>query len=172
MGIKIKALILASLLLSAFASGWMANGWRLGEKMAEFQQELAEAEAKQAAAVLSIERLSQEASQAISEKEQAQQRAANTKAKVIYKKVIEYVQDPNTGHCELPDAWVLAHDQAAGMPRASEASSEPDQASLASPTDREALVAVTANYEACQANIIQLNGLIEWANSLSDVKIE
>lgn len=172
MGIKIKGLIVVAALLSVFVSGWLTNGWRLGEKMAEFQRELAEADAKQAAAVLSIERLMQDASQAISAKEQAEQIAASTKAKIVYKKVIEYVQDPNTGGCQLPDAWVRVHNQASGMPGAIEPPGEPDQTPLAITTDRDALVTVTSNYESCQANMIQLNGLIEWANSISGVKIE
>lgn len=158
----------AGALVAAFLAGWFGNGWRLGEDIAQMERDLAEAAKKQAMAVLSIERLQAERTDALAAKAAAEHRAQTARARVVTKTVIEYVQDPNTGQCELPDSWVLAHNQAAGsgVSAAAPSTSASHAAASRAATDRDALIAVTDNYNRCRDNIVQLNGLIEWARSL------
>lgn len=167
-GLKLKLIIAAVVLGSAFLSGWKVNGWRLGEQMAELAAEQAEQAVEIAQGIIKIERLNREKSEAIAAQATAQQAAQRVKATIVTKEVLVYVQDPTTGHCELPDSWVRSHDQAAGVPEVTDTTSKPDGVPAKAVTDRDALIAVTDNYNICLQNAIRHRALIDWARSSNE----
>jgi hypothetical protein len=156
----------AGAIVISFVAGFVVQGWRMGEDMAEFERAIAQASELQANAVLSIERLSREKSEAISAEAAAELRAHTTQARTVTKEVIRYVQDPGTGKCDLPAEWVRTHNQAANVSRAASAAGASSAATARTATDRDALIAVTENYDRCNANLIQHKGLIDWAKSI------
>lgn len=48
----VRVIVIALVLLAAFSSGWLANGWRLGTEIAELQAKYATAEADAAKAAI------------------------------------------------------------------------------------------------------------------------
>ena len=168
---KVKLIIAATVLIGSFLAGWNTNGWRLEKQISEIKREQVEKANEIANNIIVIERLNREKSEAIAAKAVAEEAAQKVKATTIREEVLVYVQDPNTGTCDMPDGWVQSHDSAAtGMPRASETASSPDGVPTGTVTDREALIAVTENYNVCRQNAIRHKALIDWAKSVTEAK--
>jgi hypothetical protein len=164
-GMSIKALIL----VVVFSSGWMTNGWRLGENIAKNKAEQAEQAVEIVNSIIRIERLNREKAEAISAKTTAEELAQTVRATTIREEVLVYVQNPNTGTCSMPDGWVQSHDKATGVSYASNTPSPPPSIPTRTITDREALIAVTENYNVCQQNAVRHSGLIDWAKAMTNL---
>lgn len=167
---KIKFILTATVVVGSFLFGWNTNGWRLNKQISEIKREQAEKANEVAKSILVIERINREKAEAIAARAAAEQKSQEIRATTIREEVLVYVQDPSTGTCDIPDSWVQSHDSAAtGMPRATETTRSPDAVPERTITDRDALVAVTENYNTCRQNAIRHKTLIDWARSMTDI---
>lgn len=118
-----------------------------------------------------------EALKALADEREAKQEAADNasllaeqlakaEAELVNTEVIEYVQSPDSGDCELPNDWVRIHNQSAtGMPAtraAAQATSETNAATATTVTDRDALPVITQNYARARECLTRLEGLQSW----------
>ena len=153
----------------AFGGGWQVNGWRLGEKIKQVENQHAnaviEAEKASKAAVTrarEIERLQNEKSNAVEAAAQARREASQARARTVTQEVIRYVQRPTD--CRVDSEWVRIHDIAAHSPAdsvsANAGTSAEFDGSAASLGD--ALIVVTDNYAICHESRERLIGLQEW----------
>lgn len=147
-------------LVMVFFSGWTANGWRIGE-------DIAESKAQRVLDTIEIERLNAVTSDAVSARHAAEAAAHAVKTRTVVKEVIEYVQNPNSGNCALSGDWVRIHDDSARVPSNAEATSRITAGAGDPKSDIDALVTVTDNYSKCHANAERLRALQEWAQSAS-----
>lgn len=160
--LKARLLIAGALLGAAFIFGWTVQGWRMGEDMAQYQRDLADAARKLEKSEREREQALQARSDAIAQSILADLAAESAQARVIEKEVIRYVQVPGAGECNLLDDWVLVHDAAAAGPGAyPDAAGIPDAGSRQF-TDIDALTVVTNNYETCRIAMSQARGWIKW----------
>lgn len=101
----------------------------------------------------------------------AEKAAREAKARVITKRVIEYVQSPDAGQCDLPDSWVLLHDDA-WRNAAPAGAAQPAFGADRRITDTEALTVTAGNAETCGRAISIARGWQEWWDALQDAKNE
>ena len=140
-------------LVAGIAVGWTTNQWRVDAQRADSLVE-----------VRKIERLERETADAIARAAAAERAILDAEVRVVTQDVIRYVQDPNTGNCDLGDSWVRTHDTAAGLPVAPEPTAGTTDATPANVTDRDALRVVTQNYAICRENARRQSALINWYN--------
>lgn len=111
-----------------------------------------------------IELLGLELMGMVSQRDAARNQELNVVERIITKKVIEYVKNPDAGKCNIPGEFVQLHDTAArggGVSETSEASGAID-AAPARITDTEVIVVVTDNYNVCHGIRNQLLSLQDW----------
>lgn len=157
--------ILVFLMVVSFFLGWQVNGWRMGSTLSEWKQDLAEAqlEAKTRADELTLAK--QQAKDLSSRLYAAEKAALEAEGRVVIKKVIEYVKEPYSGRCDLPNSWVRIDTEAAtGMPPDAESSSGADGAPSGF-TDIDALQVITDRSLICRAEIAKLRGLQDFVRN-------
>ena len=145
--IKLGAVALAA----GIAIGWTTNQWRIDAQRADSLVE-----------VRKIERLEQETADAIARAAAAERAVLDAEVRVVTQDVIRYVQNPNTGQCDLGDDWVRTHDKAAGLPAATKPTARAADPAAADVTDRDALRVVAQNYAICRENTRRQSALISW----------
>lgn len=156
----LAVVVVAVVILSAtFYSGWAVNGWRLGLEISRHETALAEAREKAQELARSVEARSAELAKLNGELHAARQAAEAAEARVITKRVIEYVQAPHAGRCALPADWVrLDTASATGMPPdATAVAGAPGAASGF--TDADAIEVITERNRICRAEIAKLSAL-------------
>lgn len=145
--------------LALFLSGWQVSSWRSDAVIARLNQAAAAASKKASEKARLLETQSAELAHAVSARYAAEAAAANMKTETITKKVIEYVEAPYAGHCDMPNGWVRLDTAAAtGMP--------PDDSTFmgidAAPsgiTDAEALEVITERSRICRGELAKLVSL-------------
>lgn len=156
----------AAIAIVCFLAGWTANGWRMGSTLSEWKQDLAEAqlEAKTKADELTLAK--QQAKDLSSKLYAAEKAILEAEGRVIIKKVIEYVQEPYSGQCDLPNSWVRIDTEATtGVPVDTESPSGADGAPSGF-TDIDALQVITDRSLICRAEIAKLKGLQDYVRSV------
>ena len=153
--------------VALFGSGYAVNGWRLGEVIAQKEASVAKAERSAQKAAQEIERLMQQASDAVAIADQLRTQKRRTVREVVVQEVVKYVQSDSAGDCGLDADGVRIHNLAAAgeLPRDPESAREPDERPGPA-TAAEIVQVVTANYDACLAWRDQVRGWIEWRRNL------
>lgn len=167
MGIKARIIAVLLVLAAVFGAGWKVQGWRMGEDMAQFQKELAEARADAETAEREKEQALQARSDAIAAAILADMDAEQARARVVTKEVIKYVQVPGAGSCNLVDEWVHTHDRAARRAGGDPGAASVPDAGSGQFTDIDALVVVTDNYAICRQAMSQVRGWQAWYREVS-----
>ncbi len=160
----------------AFLAGWTIQGWKSDAVIAEMQasadKAAKEAQAEAQAKTDQINELQDKLASTIAQKQALESQEAEVVTRTITKKVIEYVQSPNAGKCDLPNDWVRVHDAAAlGVSPTEDAETPGGTNDAASGiTDVEALEVTTNNYATCNAIATRLRNLQLWAKGLQDAE--
>lgn len=171
-----KLYIGGALLIAAFLAGWTIQGWRSDAVIANMQADAdkaaKEAQSQAQAKTDRINELQDELAQTVAEKQALESQEAEVVTRTITKKVIEYVQSPNAGKCDLPNQWVRVHDAAArGMPPTEDTEAPGGTNDAASGiTDIEALDVTTSNYALCHETATRLRNLQLWARGLQNAE--
>lgn len=171
---NMKLYIGGALLAVAFLAGWTVQGWRSDAVIANMQADAdkaaKEAQAEAQAKTDRINELQDELAQTVAEKQALESQEAEVLTRTITEKVIEYVQSPDAGNCNLPNQWVRVHDAAArGMPPTEDTEAPGGTNDTASGiTDIEALQVATGNYATCNAIATRLRNLQLWARGLQN----
>lgn len=118
--------------------------------------------------VLNVERLQRDKADAVAAQIAAEETARQTKAKVITKEVVRYVEANPNSQCELDDDWVRISDAATPVPRVTETPSEADGTTGEVRDLGDALEVVTNNYSACQDAVDRLEAWQQWYKSISE----
>lgn len=156
---QIKAAAIAVILASTF---WAGREWR--DRSCELQ--LADIKIEAASAKESAEDALIAAALANQDKALAEKAARDARAQVIVKRVIEYVQDPDAGKCDLPDNWVLLHDDG-WRDSAPPGSTEPSYGADREITDVEAAAVSAHNARICGDAVARL---AEWQEFWRNLK--
>jgi len=160
---KLRLIVCAA----AFAAGWTASEWRSSAEISELQRmwqaESVEAHEKANAWRQSAQNHSDRAGALLADLEAERKK----NAKIITKRVVEYVQSPDAGQCVMPDGWVRIHDAAAaGVPKDTETASSSNENASAF-TDADAIATIASNYDTCNEIRQQLTALQAWAAGIS-----
>lgn len=157
-----KAYIAIAALVAVFLFGVTVEHWRSGNIIRDLKLDIAEASASADRSAREEEKARQKASNAVADAVLAEMELERATGRVVVKKVIEYVESPDSGQCDMPDGWVQTHDIAAGaVPGNTGASSGVGEAP-GRITDIEALIVVTDNYQVCREAITQVKGWQKW----------
>lgn len=121
---RLRLLLGLAVAVAAFVAGWSVNGWRMGERMASLERDLADARTAAATHARRVESLSAGLAARTAEIHDLRQALQDAADQVTIREVIRYVQtDPAAGSCVLPDSWLridarsatgAAQDNAAG----------------------------------------------------------
>ena len=138
-------------------TGWLVNGWRLGEQIA--------ADARDAVQYArSVELISREASDLAAERYELQRELSEASGRVITSEVIRYVENPDHGQCVLPDDFVRIDTSAAtGVSGSVVAASGADGTGQRF-TDADLIQVLTDRSEICRAEMEKLTALQEWVH--------
>lgn len=160
--LKARLLVAGAMLGVAFIVGWTVQGWRMGEDMAQYKLDLAEASKALEKSEREREQALQARSDAVAQSILADLAAEHAQGRVIEKEVIRYVQVPGAGECNLLDDWVYIHDSAAAGPGAYPEPAGIPAAGSRQFTDIDVLPVITDNYETCRIAMSQVRGWIKW----------
>lgn len=154
-----KAILAVTIVFFIFSAGWTANGWRLGEQIKKAELAIAKDRENSISTARKIESLSQQLNQTNSELAAEKKAKEATQERVITREVIKYVQEPYSGHCDLPNGWVrIDSESAGGMPENDSTTSRPDDESSGF-TDADALAIIVERNQVCRHEIGRLEAL-------------
>ena len=163
----LKSAGLAVGLLIVFSAGWMANGWRLGQTIAQMERGIETANKEAVASAREVEQLQSDLSDAAAKNHALQTESRKTTERVITKEIIKYVQSPDADKCALDPSGVRIHDQAANgsVPKDADTSSGAND-SPEGVKGSQLIPVVVENYNACHEAMDRLKALQEWAAKL------
>ena len=166
---QVLALVAASLISAA--SGWKVTSWYYQSQISDMLLDAAQAAQEARELNDRIEVMALELSGVVSERDAARRQKARDLQRVVVRKVIEYVQNPDIERVYLPIEWVRIHNTAAGggMPEDTGATGPPNDPT-AGVTDADAIAVVTDNYGICTDTRNQLIGLQEWARGIGKIQ--
>ena len=151
LSLQVKVLMIASIVITSFASGWTVHGWRTQAKVATSLGKQIKTADKLAIVIKS-------------EAKQAQVEVAKTK--IIYRTIKEKINDENDTRICFADATALGlwNDAIAGKntDRSSVASTPPSVTTVEA-----VLTNATKNFETCNTNSINHNALIDTIEGLN-----
>lgn len=157
--LKLKALFGVALVIAAFVAGWTANGWRIGQDLAEQREETVNAARE-------LEQVSLDHAAAVARQYELERVVEEARNSSTTKEVIKYVQAPYSGKCELPNHWVRVDTESAtGVPQAPTSPSKSDGAPSGF-TDSDALTVIRDRNTICRAEIIKLKSLQSYVDQL------
>jgi len=149
----------------SFSLGAKISSMYYGSKIANKEKAIAESILKSEKANREIERLGFALADSVVLLDIERSREAKIVEIEVIKKVIEYVQDPDSGKCDIPASFVRIHNSATGLSPNSESSSEIN-AGAKRITDVDLLPVVTGNYATCIDVRNQLLSLQDWVKGL------
>lgn len=94
------------LAIGSYAAGWAVNGWKWEAKYDKREANLAVAHAEAVEAARAEERASAAITVTVGDTHAEKEAEIKVVERVVTKKVIEYVQAPYAGKCDLPVSWV------------------------------------------------------------------
>lgn len=149
-------------LLGCFAAGWVVNGWRLGEEMAQWERDLEASRLQASEKAREVELLSADIATVNGKLFEVRKEVAKAKARVITREVTKYVNSPYAGQCALPVGWVrLDTASATGVSSNDTAITGADDAPSGF-TDADALAVIADRNHICRAEIAKLTALQEY----------
>ena len=149
----------------AFSLGAKLSSMYYGNKISLKDKAIAESILKSEKANREIERLGFELMNNVALLNIERNKESEIVKVEVVKKVIEYVQSPNSGKCDIPASFVRIHNSATGLSPNSESSSEIN-AGAKRITDVDLLPVVTGNYATCIDVRNQLLSLQDWVKGL------
>ena len=153
-------------LLVMFYAGWLANGWRLGQDIAEIRQDLAEERQTATQQARTIETQRQDLADAQAAEYEAKRQAVAALSEINTVEVVKYVEAPYSGKCDLPVGWVrIDTATAAGVPPDTVPTSGSDGAPSGF-TDADSLRVIRKRNEICRSEIDKVRGLQQYVNNL------
>ena len=166
---QVLALVAASLISAA--SGWKVTSWYYQSQISDMLLDAAQAAQEARDLNDKIEVMGLELAGVVSERDAARRQKARDLQRVITRKVIEYVQNPDIERVYLPSEWVRLHDSAASgrVPEDADPAGATDDPAVGV-TDADAIAVVTDNYGICTDTRNQLIGLQEWAKGIGQIQ--
>lgn len=166
---QVLALVAASLISAA--SGWKVTSWYYQSQISDMLLDAAQAAQEARDLNDKIEVMGLELAGVVSERDAARRQKARDLQRVITRKVIEYVQNPDIERVYLPSEWVRLHDSAASgrVPEDADPAGPVDDPTVGV-TDADAIAVVTDNYGICDDTRRQLIGLQEWAAGIGRIQ--
>ena len=166
---QVLALVAASLISAA--SGWKVTSWYYQSQISDMLLDAAQAAQEARELNDRIEVMALELSGVVSERDAARRQKARDLQRVVVRKVIEYVQNPDIERVHLPPEWVRLHDTAASGRMSEDAGPTGATDDTAEGvTDADAIAVVTDNYGICTDTRNQLIGLQEWAKGIGQIQ--
>lgn len=138
---QLRLLLIGGSLAAAF---WFGREWR--DRSCDL--EIANIQIQADAAREEMQDALIDAAMADQQRVLAERAAREAEGRVIERRVIEYVQDPDAGKCDLPDEWVLLHDDGWRNAAAS-GGTESSYGAERAISDVEALAVATDNARIC-----------------------
>lgn len=157
-----KAYIAIAALVAAFLFGVAVEHWRSGNTIRDLKLDIASAQMDAEQSARTEEQARQKASDAVADAVLAEMELERATGRVVVKRVIEYVESPDAGQCDMPDGWVQTHDVAAGGASSNSGAASGADEAPGRVTDIEALIVVTDNYQMCREAIVQVKGWQKW----------
>jgi len=149
----------------AFSLGAKLSSMYYGNKISLKDKAIAESILKSEKANREIERLGFELMNNVALLNIERNKESEILKVEVVKKVIEYVQSPNSGKCDIPASFVRIHNSATGLSQDSESSSATDGGAEKF-TDVDLLPVIANNYATCIEVRNQLLSFQDWAREL------
>lgn len=110
-----------------FTFGYSTASWRYGEKLEALKGKIEKNRAEAEKQARELEAKYQESADNLAREFAQGEKQVETIDRVITREVIQYVQAPESGHCQLSPDWVSIHNAAASgnLPEGSESTPSP-----------------------------------------------